>query len=193
MERAVQAVEDSDSLSGKYCYFPRDLGLNTYGGDVSCLQQFLSHEGYFSEEPTGFYGTQTKDAVAKWQKASGIEPAEGYMGYPTRLAYAKRCKLPTAEQMRAVEASLDNDNVSEKLCIDVYSAPDESGTELCETRCVRTNEQKVHACREACQVAYSKACNKAFPAGKTFPEGADYKACLRKLPSVCKKTCAHYE
>ena len=44
MERAVQAVEDSDSLSGKYCYFPRDLGLNTYGGDVSCLQQFLSHE-----------------------------------------------------------------------------------------------------------------------------------------------------
>lgn len=43
------------------------------------------------------------------QKASGIEPAEGYMGYPTRLAYAKRHKLPTAEQMRAVEASLDND------------------------------------------------------------------------------------
>jgi hypothetical protein len=44
MEKGVQVVEESDSLSGKYCYFPRDLGLNSYGGDVSCLQQFLSHE-----------------------------------------------------------------------------------------------------------------------------------------------------
>jgi hypothetical protein len=44
MEKGVQVVEESDSLSGKYCYFPRDMGLNSYGGDVSCLQQFLSHE-----------------------------------------------------------------------------------------------------------------------------------------------------
>jgi hypothetical protein len=30
-------------------------------------------QGYFDEEPTGFFGSQTKDAVAKWQVSIAYE------------------------------------------------------------------------------------------------------------------------
>jgi hypothetical protein len=52
---------------GDTCYFPRDLGRGSYGGDVHCFQQFLSNKGYLLEEPTGYFGERTATASKRWQ------------------------------------------------------------------------------------------------------------------------------
>lgn len=52
---------------GDACYFPRDLGKGSYGGDVHCFQQFLSNKGYLLEEPTGYFGERTATATKRWQ------------------------------------------------------------------------------------------------------------------------------
>ena len=88
---------------GEACYFYRDLKRGSYGGDVSCLQQFLRAEvrvqslqcfgwnrrnhnqylfqglstnfvtslhflkGLLFDEPSGYFGTATEDALVKWQ------------------------------------------------------------------------------------------------------------------------------
>jgi len=58
---------DPKSLRGDACYFYRDIGAGSYGGDVNCLQQFLNRKGLLREEPTGYYGEKTETAVASWQ------------------------------------------------------------------------------------------------------------------------------
>ena len=55
------------SGDGDACYFPRDLGRGSYGGDVHCLQRFLSRKGYLNEEPTGYFGDRTAIATKRWQ------------------------------------------------------------------------------------------------------------------------------
>ena len=58
-------------------------------------------------------------------------------------------------------------------------------------RCVRIESEKKHACREACQVAFSSACDRAFP--PTSENGPhNYKTCLQYLEASCKDTCQAY-
>ena len=58
---------------GDACYFPRDLGKGSYGGDVHCLQRFLARKGYLLEEPTGYYGERTATAARRWQARPYLE------------------------------------------------------------------------------------------------------------------------
>ena len=55
------------SGDGDACYFPRNLGVGAYGGDVHCLQSFLARRGYLLEEPTGYFGERTANATKRWQ------------------------------------------------------------------------------------------------------------------------------
>ena len=57
---------------GEACYFPRDLTKGSYGGDVNCFQQYLSHKGYLLDEPTGYFGERTATATRRWQRDNGI-------------------------------------------------------------------------------------------------------------------------
>ena len=57
---------------GEACYFPRDLTKGSYGGDVHCFQQYLSHKGYLLDEPTGYFGERTATATRRWQRDNGI-------------------------------------------------------------------------------------------------------------------------
>ena len=61
------------SGDGDACYFPRDLGRGSYGGDVHCLQLFLSRKGYLNEEPTGYFGDRTAIATKRWQVRARTE------------------------------------------------------------------------------------------------------------------------
>eukprot|EP00250_Pteridium_aquilinum_P005274 c15393_g1_i1 orf=99-539(-) len=56
-----------DSSDGDFCYFHRDLSRGNYGSDVACLQQFLKHEGFLSDQPSGYFGPTTEAAVTRWQ------------------------------------------------------------------------------------------------------------------------------
>ena len=51
-----------------------------------------------------------------------------------------------------------NSGNSKKVCIDVCS--EFNGVQDCETRCVKSEKDKVHACKEACQIAFSAACDR---------------------------------
>lgn len=65
--RLVLKTKTKMAGKGDACYFPRDMGRGSYGGDVHCFQQFLGNKGYLLEEPTGYYGERTATATKRWQ------------------------------------------------------------------------------------------------------------------------------
>ncbi len=65
--------------------FLRDLTLGDTGTDVSTLQSILISKGYsIPAGPTGYFGEQTRQAVAQFQRDNNITPAEGWFGVVTR-------------------------------------------------------------------------------------------------------------
>src|SRR5262249_20448076 len=65
--------------------FTRDLTVGSSGADVTSLQQLLISKGYLAiAAPTGYFGSLTQSAVAKWQAAVGLSPAAGYFGPKSR-------------------------------------------------------------------------------------------------------------
>ena len=67
--------------------FTRSLTLGSKGADVTALQTWLINKGYsIPAGATGYFGGQTKAAVAAFQAANGITPAAGYFGPVTRAA-----------------------------------------------------------------------------------------------------------
>lgn len=72
--------------------FNVDLTLGSVGTDVVALQNMLIAQGYLVIPPgatKGYFGVQTQTAVARWQAANGIYPADGYFG-PTSRARANQ-------------------------------------------------------------------------------------------------------
>jgi peptidoglycan hydrolase-like protein with peptidoglycan-binding domain len=67
--------------------FTRDLALGASGNDVTALQQMLIKENFsIPSGPTGYFGAQTKAALASYQAAHNIVPAAGYFGPTTRAS-----------------------------------------------------------------------------------------------------------
>ncbi len=76
--------------------FKRDLQIGASGSDAKALQVYLNAHGFTvsssgagapGKETTKF-GTATKAALIKFQKAKGITPAAGYFGAKTRAYIA---------------------------------------------------------------------------------------------------------
>jgi hypothetical protein len=79
------------------CTFTRLLHFGVKGDDVTCLQNYLKSQGYFTEIPNGNYGPYTMSAVSQWQKANGIiaEPKEyGLWGEQSRALYTRKLTTP---------------------------------------------------------------------------------------------------
>ncbi len=69
--------------------FTRDLTIGSHGTDVTALQTWLIGKGFtISAGATGYFGAQTKAALAAWQAANGVSPAAGYFGPLTRAKVA---------------------------------------------------------------------------------------------------------
>jgi hypothetical protein len=65
--------------------FVRDLTIGSSGADVTALQAWLISRGFsIPAGPTGYFGNQTRAAVAAFQAANGIAPVAGYFGPVTR-------------------------------------------------------------------------------------------------------------
>ena len=70
------------------CSFSRNLTVGSTGDDVKCLQQALINGGFsVPAGATGYFGTQTRTAVASWQSSKNIAPAVGYFGSISRAAF----------------------------------------------------------------------------------------------------------
>src|SRR3989344_765350 len=65
--------------------FTRNLTIGSRGTDVTELQELLRGQGLLNAEPTGYFGTLTKEAVRDFQRARGISDT-GYVGTLTRGA-----------------------------------------------------------------------------------------------------------
>jgi peptidoglycan hydrolase-like protein with peptidoglycan-binding domain len=62
------------------CAIDRPMGIGSRGDTVQCLQQKLIQKNLLTlPSPTGYFGTRTKEAVARWQEQEGI-PTTGYFG-----------------------------------------------------------------------------------------------------------------
>mmetsp|Transcript_33915 Transcript_33915/g.83173 ORF Transcript_33915/g.83173 Transcript_33915/m.83173 type:complete len:181 (-) Transcript_33915:117-659(-) len=171
---------------GDACYFPRDLSRGSYGGDVHCFQQFLSHKGYLMDDPTGYYGEKTATAAKRWQKDTGLGAESGEVDLKARVKYANQHGLPAPGSGRVSDDAKANEK---NTCIDVCA--EFTGTQDCQTRCVKNVADKKHACREACQMAFGAACDRAFP---TNVEGgaSNFKICLNYLAASCEDTCKQF-
>lgn len=67
--------------------FTRNLTIGSRGADVTALQNLLISKGFLSSDNnTGYFGTATRGALARWQASVGISPAEGYFGTISRAA-----------------------------------------------------------------------------------------------------------
>ncbi|MDB5237518.1 MAG: baaA1 [Parcubacteria group bacterium] len=65
--------------------FTTDLTLGSKGASVTALQNWLISKGFtISAGATGYFGAQTKAALAAYQASVGISPAAGYFGPVTR-------------------------------------------------------------------------------------------------------------
>ena len=65
--------------------FTRNLTIGSRGADVISLQTWLISKGYsIPAGATGYFGVQTRAAVASYQVAKGIIPPAGYFGPITR-------------------------------------------------------------------------------------------------------------
>ena len=65
--------------------FTKDLTIGSRGADVTALQNWLMSKSYaIPAGATGYFGTQTKAAVARYQVSMAITPAAGYFGPLTR-------------------------------------------------------------------------------------------------------------
>jgi murein DD-endopeptidase MepM/ murein hydrolase activator NlpD len=62
--------------------FRRTLRSGDRGSDVETLQTWLTEVG-FAVPATGYFGSQTKSAVANFQLSSGLEPVSGTVGKRT--------------------------------------------------------------------------------------------------------------
>jgi peptidoglycan hydrolase-like protein with peptidoglycan-binding domain len=83
---ALQAQLAGTSVS---VTFTRNLTIGSRGADVTALQAWLISKGYsIPAGATGYFGTQTRAAVAAFQSANGITPAAGYFGPITRARVA---------------------------------------------------------------------------------------------------------
>ncbi|MFA5996107.1 MAG: peptidoglycan-binding protein [Candidatus Paceibacterota bacterium] len=76
------------TTTGGTCSFSRNLTVGSQGADVTCLQQALIGGGFsVPAGATGYFGTQTRTAVASWQSSKNIAPAVGYFGSISRAAF----------------------------------------------------------------------------------------------------------
>ena len=76
------------TTTGSTCTFSKDLTIGSTGMEVTCLQQALIAGGFsIPAGATGYFGSQTRTAVASWQSSKNIAPAVGYFGPISRAAF----------------------------------------------------------------------------------------------------------
>ena len=91
---ALEGTTTGSITSAAVAVFKSDLTIGSLGSEVKALQQFLNAHGYTvaatgpgsSGSETTMFGSLTRAAVIKYQKAKGITPAVGYFGPKTRAA-----------------------------------------------------------------------------------------------------------
>ncbi len=85
-------MEDDTTTSGSCVSVPAPLTMGAQNANVTALQNRLIADGNaIAAGATGYFGAQTKAALAAWQAANGVMPAVGYYGPITMAAMDADC------------------------------------------------------------------------------------------------------
>lgn len=85
LQAQLQALLPGQSVPATNGLEARDLTMGMSGDDVRALQSLLIAQGYpIPAGATGFFATQTRDALAAYQAKNNIVPSVGYFGTKTR-------------------------------------------------------------------------------------------------------------
>jgi peptidoglycan hydrolase-like protein with peptidoglycan-binding domain len=82
---STNASAVTNTSTGTSYDFTELLAVGSEDTQVTALQERLTALGFYSGPVTGYYGTLTEQAVAKYQTAHGIA-ATGYTGPSTRAS-----------------------------------------------------------------------------------------------------------
>ncbi len=83
----IAQLSGGAATTGSATPFTRSLTIGSRGADVTQLQNWLIGKGMsVPAGATGYFGAQTKAALAAYQAANGIAPAAGYFG-PVTMAH----------------------------------------------------------------------------------------------------------
>jgi peptidoglycan hydrolase-like protein with peptidoglycan-binding domain len=132
---ALKASMGGSTSAGATATFSKDLTIGSTGADVTALQKWLISKGHpLAAGATGYFGAQTKAALAAWQAANGVAPASGYFGPITRAkvnaaggSTGSTGGTTDTSSLQGGEGSLDiNGNVS----ADVESEVDEGDSDV---------------------------------------------------------------
>jgi peptidoglycan hydrolase-like protein with peptidoglycan-binding domain len=89
---ALQGGSTQLTTGGNCAAIPAPLTMGSTGANVTALQNYLISSGEsIPAGATGFFGSQTKAALASWQSKNGVSPAVGYYGPITAAAMAAKC------------------------------------------------------------------------------------------------------
>ncbi len=101
----------ADADSSASCEaIPAPLTMGSTGANVTALQNRLIADGEaIAAGATGYFGMQTKAALASWQGKNSVSPAVGYYGPITMAAMAASCDDATDED----EDDSDDDSSDE--------------------------------------------------------------------------------
>ncbi|MBD2440481.1 peptidoglycan-binding protein [Nostoc sp. FACHB-110] len=104
--RTAQALQSNLNVGGEYPV----LAPGSRGQAVTRLQQRLRDLGYFKQNPTGYFGSVTKNAVATFQRRAGI-PGTGVANAQTWDALLNTANVPSqpntsSQQVRDVQQLL---------------------------------------------------------------------------------------
>ncbi|MBO3463448.1 peptidoglycan-binding domain-containing protein [Aetokthonos hydrillicola] len=69
---SYEPVEPPQGIGGDN--LPIGISFGTAGAEVVELQRSLRQLGYFNSNPTGYFGSSTRDAVVRFQQTNGITP-----------------------------------------------------------------------------------------------------------------------
>ena len=91
----IAALQGGSTMTHS-CSFTVNLKKGSKGADVTALQIFLmAHGQTIPAGATGYFGGQTKAALAGFQAANGIMPAVGFFGPITRASINVMCSVVT--------------------------------------------------------------------------------------------------
>jgi peptidoglycan hydrolase-like protein with peptidoglycan-binding domain len=99
---------------GGFVGFTSNLTIGSSGREVTELQKFLIQEGHaIPAGTTGYFGAQTRAALAAFQAANGISPSIGYFGPLTRARVNAVIQLPAPVLPEPVDEDDEEDEEDE--------------------------------------------------------------------------------
>ncbi len=95
----LPAVEPTQTIAEPEADMPKEYSEGQEGSEISDIQIRLAELGYMKDDPTGYFGSVTKDAVSKFQKENGLNVTGIADSSFLKVLYsdsAVRCSLPLA-------------------------------------------------------------------------------------------------